>query len=63
LAANLDLSDEQTELANIGAQLDFQFTALSRLPMLLSVGYAVTYEQGLPSRDEAMVSLSIMPSN
>jgi hypothetical protein len=61
LATNLDLSDQRTELANAGVQLDFQLTALSRLPMTFSLGYATAFEQGQPSRSEAMASLSIMP--
>ena len=60
LATNLDDSAVKTEIADVGVQVDFKFSALSRLPMTLSFGYATAFESGLGSRDEWMVSLSIV---
>ncbi len=60
LATNLDDSTVKTEIGDVGVQVDFKFSALSRLPMTLSFGYAAAFESGLSSRDEWMVSLSIV---
>jgi hypothetical protein len=48
-------------VANVGAQTAFAFTLVSRLPMKISVGYAVAFEEDRSSRDEFMASLAIMP--
>ena len=60
LATDLDEGSLRRELANVGLQIDFRFTVLSRQPMTLSVGYATAFEEGFSSRDEIMVSLKIL---
>jgi hypothetical protein len=59
IATNLDL-EEETTAQNLGAQLDLRLTALSRLNMTVSLGYAVGFVDGGDSRDEIMVSLNIL---
>jgi hypothetical protein len=44
----------------LGAQLDLNFTVAHRLPMTLSVGYALGFEEGERQGDEFMISLKIM---
>ena len=44
----------------LGAQLDLNFTVGHRLPMTLSVGYALGFEEGERQGDEFMISLKIM---
>lgn len=51
----------QRTFADAGAQLDVRFTALSRLDMTLSFGYAAAFERGAAPRHEGMVSLKVMP--
>lgn len=48
-------------LGDAGVQVDLRFTALSRLDMTLSVGWAVAVEDGARPRREAMLSLKVMP--
>ncbi len=52
-----DLLRETTR--NVGAQIDFRFTVLSRLDMTLSLGYAVVLDDSDPTRDEFMASLKV----
>jgi hypothetical protein len=47
-------------LKTIGGQIDFNFTAALRLPMTLSIGYAVGLESGQKTGSEAMISLKIL---
>ena len=53
------LKPERT-VGNVGAQLDFNFTLAHRLPMTLSLGYAVGIEDGEKRNDEVLISLKIM---
>ncbi len=61
LNTNLDKSATRNEVNNAGIQVDFRFTALSRLEMTLSVGYAEGFGSGsILDDDEFMVSLKIL---
>ena len=61
LVTNLDDSALQRNVSSVGAQVDFQFTILSRLPMTLSLGYAVGFGDDVAgSPDEFMISLKVM---
>ena len=60
LATNLDAPGIRRELANVGAQMDFRFTALSNLDLTLSIGGAAAFEDGVGPRRELMVSLKIL---
>lgn len=60
LATNLDSPASRRVLADVGGQLDFQFTILSTLDMMVSVGGAVAFENGRAPRREAMVSLKVL---
>lgn len=45
---------------NLGTQVDFQFTILSRLDMMFSLGYAAGFDGSSYDSDEAMASLKIL---
>ena len=61
LVTNSDNSAIRRKVNSFGAQIDFQFTMLSRLDMTLSVGYAVGTGDGVVgSPDEFMLSLKIL---
>jgi hypothetical protein len=47
-------------VSTVGGQLDFQFTLAHRLPMTLSVGYAVGIESGKSNENEWMLSLKVL---
>jgi hypothetical protein len=48
-------------VGDVGAQIDFRFTVLSRMDMTLSMGYAAGLYGGSQSdTDEFMVSLKIL---
>jgi hypothetical protein len=47
-------------LQTVGAQIDFNFTAAHRLPMVLSFGYAEGFEDGERQGGEVLFSLKIM---
>ena len=59
LLTNPDKSSLREEFYNIGAQLDFQLHVFSNFKMMLSVGYAVGFDDG-DTRDEFMLSLKLM---
>jgi hypothetical protein len=64
-ASGIALNPEQEnvwrrEVANVGTQVDFKFSVLSRLPMTLSLGYAAAFESGFDTRHEGMISLNIL---
>ncbi len=63
-AAGIETNLEDEALArrvgDLGAQVDFRFSALSQLDLTLSAGYAVAFERGADRRGEAMVSLKIL---
>ena len=48
------------DITEVGAQLDFQLTALSNLDMMLSVGGAAAFENGFAPRREFMVSFKLL---
>jgi hypothetical protein len=60
LVTNLDASSLRRTVSDVGAQLDFRLTALARLDMTLSVGYALAFEDGVRRRDEFMASLRVL---
>ncbi len=60
LATNVDSRSVRHVLADVGGQLDFQFTILSTLDMMFSVGGAVAFEKDHSPRREAMVSLKVL---
>jgi hypothetical protein len=60
LTTNVDDSALRIDAANIGAQLDLQFTINWRYDMTLSFGYATGYLEGAREDDEFMVSLKIL---
>jgi hypothetical protein len=60
LVTNMDSAPDRRKAASIGGQLDLRFTVLSALDMTLSFGGAVRTETGVPSRREAMVSLTVL---
>jgi hypothetical protein len=60
LVTDLEENGLRRERGNVGAQIDFRFTVLSRLEMTLSLGYATAFEGGSPNSDEYMISLKIL---
>lgn len=61
LVTNTDSSQFRQDVGDVGAQIDFRFTVLSRMDMTLSVGYAAGLYGGSQSdTDEFMVSLKIL---
>ncbi len=60
IITNVDNASVRREVRNVGTQMDFRFTMLSRLDMTLSGGYAVAFGNNLTKHDEAMISLKIM---
>ena len=62
LLTNLDDASRRRAVANVGAQLDFQFSLMGALDMTLSVGAAVAVEDGtrLQRSPEYMLSLKVL---
>jgi hypothetical protein len=60
LVTNIDSSNLKQDVYNVGAQIDFRFTILSRMNMTLSLGYAVAQGNGINQSDEFMMSLKIL---
>lgn len=61
LTTNLDDSLIRDSVTNVGLQIDFQFTILSRLNMTLSLGYAKGFgNSSILDDDEFMASLKIL---
>ena len=60
LGTNLDHRPAHRKATNVGGQLDVQLTALSTLDMMISVGGAVAFEEGLSPRREFMVSFKVL---
>lgn len=52
--------DDSDTYYSVGTQIDFQFTILSRMDMMLSVGYAAGFDDGSFEKDDIMVSLKIL---
>ena len=59
LWADPDESFDRT-VSTVGAQIDLHFTLAHRLPMTLSIGYAVGFETDEHSESEWMISLKIL---
>ncbi|MFT3728972.1 MAG: hypothetical protein QM759_14205 [Terricaulis sp.] len=59
LDADPSVGDHRT-LETAGFQVDWNFTAALRLPMVLSLGYAEGFEDGEHTGSETLVSLKIM---
>ena len=55
-----NLKDSNRTVGDYGAQIDFRFTALSRLNMTFSLGYALGFEKDGERREEFMYSLKIL---
>jgi len=60
IVTGLHDSDERLEVGNIGAQVDLQITALSRLNLTLSLGLARAFGPNGDTSDEVMFSLKIL---
>ena len=61
LVTNADSDSLQRSVSSAGAQIDFQFTILSQLSMMLSMGYAVGFGEDISgTTDEFMLSLKIL---
>ena len=59
LVAEPSIGETRT-LETVGVQVDFNFTAALRLPMVLSLGYAEGFEDGDDHGGETLLSLKIM---
>ncbi|MFO0002734.1 MAG: hypothetical protein ACK559_16530, partial [bacterium] len=53
-------SSREERYSTVGVQFDLSFTALHRLPMTVSVGYARGFASGGDSSGEFMLSLKIL---
>ena len=60
IVTNLDEASARRTVANAGGQVDLRFSLLSRLKMILSLGYAVAFEKDEERRDEFMFSLKVL---
>jgi hypothetical protein len=61
LTTNLDDSAIRQEVQNVGIQIDFRITILSRMKMTLSLGYARGFgDDVVEEDDEFMVSLKVL---
>jgi hypothetical protein len=61
LVTNNDNSALRRNVSSVGAQVDFQFTIMSKLNMTFSLGYAVGFgDNVVGSPDEFMLSLKIL---
>jgi hypothetical protein len=61
LLTNTDDSILKRNVSSVGAQVDFQFTLMSKLHMTLSLGYAVGFGDDVAgSPDEFMISLKVL---
>jgi hypothetical protein len=60
IVTNVDLSSVRQKAANVGGQIDFRFSFLSRLKMTFSVGYAVGFRDDARRSDEWMFSLKVL---
>jgi hypothetical protein len=60
IITNLDHVDFRRKVANVGTQLDFKLVIFSVLESTLSFGYAMAFENRMPTTDEFMISLKIL---
>lgn len=57
---NFDSEEYDSQVANIGTQIDFRLTFLSHLNLTLSTGYARAFEEGYKPSDEFMFSVKVL---
>jgi hypothetical protein len=60
IVTNVDRPSLRQKVANVGAQIDFRFSILSRLRMTFSTGYATAFEEEKRRSDEWMFSLKVL---
>ena len=60
IVTNMDERPARRVVSNVGAQVDFRLSMLSRLDLTLSLGYALAFEDGARARNEYMVSLKLL---
>lgn len=60
IITNVDRPSLRQTVANVGAQIDFRFSILSRLKMTFSTGYATAFEDEKRRSDEWMFSLKVL---
>jgi len=60
IETNLDDDLTERRVGNAGVQVDFRLTALARLNLTFSLGYAAAFEEGTDATDEFMWSLKIL---
>ena len=60
IETNLDEPGANLKIGNVGTQIDFKFTTMSKFNMTLSLGYAVAFEQTRRPSEEFMLSLSVL---
>jgi hypothetical protein len=60
LVTNMDDAALRKTNTNVGSQLDFRFSLLSRLDMTFSLGYAYAFGYSKHKHDEFMISLKIL---
>ncbi len=60
LVTNLDSVEHRRELLSVGGQIDFRLITFSLLRSTLSVGYAISMEEGQAVSEELMASLKIL---
>jgi hypothetical protein len=60
LVVDPDTGLTRREVSNLGVQLDFQFYVMHAQEMTLSIGWAIGMEDGLPDREEFMLSLKVL---
>jgi hypothetical protein len=60
LVTNMESDLDRRILANAGGQVDLRITLLSRLPMTISAGYAVAFEDERRRSSETMFSLKVL---
>jgi sugar lactone lactonase YvrE len=52
--------DYRRTVYNVGGQIDFELKVMQRWPMMLSIGYAVGFEDGSREGEEFMISFKIL---
>lgn len=60
LVSDPEESDFRRTVYDVGAQIDFELKVQQRWPMMLSIGYAVGFEDGTVEGREFMISLKIL---
>jgi hypothetical protein len=60
LVLNADDETLRRKVTDLGFQMDFQFYVMHAQEMTLSIGYALGFEDGMPDREEFMLSLKVL---